>query len=216
MATVPSTSSVIYKGPKDWDRFKGEFQSKAYALGIWRYIDPDQDNAWPVEPTRPDMTSYPKRRLRQDFATYTYEDRKYENFGKKINDLTKWVLESVSPAIKETSFFLGKNLREWYATLAESALAPIMENWTITFQMVKRAEIDNGTISYQEVAANLLDHWTAILIRKRLRVQTLYRKEGPKDAGRNVAVVEVPKRTETEANGSDKNPMYRALVARPA
>ncbi|RYP42865.1 hypothetical protein DL768_010169 [Monosporascus sp. mg162] len=161
MATVPSTSSVIYKGPKDWDRFKGEFQLRAYALGIWRYIDPDPNNAWPVEPTKPNMASYLKKLVRQittraassssegtiqaeevdytghptntfemttegrqaytqDFATYTYEDRKYENFCKKINDLTKWVLESVSPAIKETSFLLGKNLREWYAILAES------------------------------------------------------------------------------------------------
>ncbi|RYP45703.1 hypothetical protein DL768_008002 [Monosporascus sp. mg162] len=263
MATVASTSSIIYKGPKDWDRFKGEFQSRAYALDIWDYIDPDQDNPWPVRPTEPDITSYPKRRLRQttratssssegtiqveevdrtghptsiremttegkqaytlDFTVYTYEDRKYENFRKNINDLTKWVLESVSPAIKETSLLPGKNLREWYASLAESgkvydsrllintqreyrerlkqasksaqkldewivkwqeimaqgqrhgvpetkmtivwvndlctALAPIFGTWTTIFQMVKKTEIHDGTISYQEVAADLLNYW---------------------------------------------------------
>ncbi|RYP68912.1 hypothetical protein DL771_006401 [Monosporascus sp. 5C6A] len=163
MATVPSTSSVIYKGPKDWDRFKSEFQSRAYALDLWDYIDPDQSLPWPVKPIEPDITSYPKRRIRhttrtntpaasslfsggtleeidhtghltntlemttegrqaynQDFTAYTYKDRKYDTFRKNINDLTKWVLESVSPAIKETSLLPGKNLREWYAKMAES------------------------------------------------------------------------------------------------
>ncbi|RYP87917.1 hypothetical protein DL769_000369 [Monosporascus sp. CRB-8-3] len=264
MTTVSSTSPVIYNGPKDWDRFKGEFQARACALDIWDYIDPDQSLPWPVRPTEPDITSYPKRRLRpqtctntpssegtlsleevdhtsqpastlemttegrqaynQDFTAYTYKDRKYDTFRKSNNDLTKWVLESMSPAVKETSLLPGKNLREWYAKLAESgkvydsrllintqreyrerlkqasksarkldewivrwqdimaqgqrhgvpetkttivwvndlctALAPIVGTWTTTFQMVKKSEIDNGTISYQEVAANLLDHWT--------------------------------------------------------
>ncbi|RYO83460.1 hypothetical protein DL764_009458 [Monosporascus ibericus] len=161
MATEQSTSLVIYKGPKDWDRFKGEFQSRAYAFDIWDFIDPDQDDPWPTRPKEPEISSYPKKLVRQmttraassstegtvqvekvdltghptntlkmitegkqaytqDFAAYTYKDRKYETFRKSVSELTKWVLESVSPAIKKTSLFPGKNLREWYAKLAES------------------------------------------------------------------------------------------------
>ncbi|RYP57521.1 hypothetical protein DL770_010650 [Monosporascus sp. CRB-9-2] len=260
MATVASTSSVIYKGPKDWDHFKREFQFKAYALDVWDYIDPDQSLAWPVRPTKPDIASYPKRRLHPstrtstpssegtiqveevdptghptnilemttegreaynlDFMVYTYMNQKYDTFCKSVDDLTKWVLESVSPAIKETHLLPGKDLREWYAKLAESgkaydgrlmintrreyfkrlkqaskagkkldewvmkwqeimaqgqrhgvpetktatiwvrdlctALAPIVETWATAFRMLKKAEIDSNTISYQEVAADFL------------------------------------------------------------
>src|SRR5688500_13959710 len=34
-----------------------------------------------------------------------------------------------------------------------------MGNWTITFQKIRKAEIRNGTISYQKVAVNFLDNW---------------------------------------------------------
>ncbi|RYO79444.1 hypothetical protein DL764_010024 [Monosporascus ibericus] len=129
MATVQSVSQIIYQGPKDWDRFKGEFQSRAYALDIWDFIDPDQ---LPSDSTLEDvdLTGYPtnvlemttegKQAYNQEFTAYIYKDRKYDTFRKGINDLTKWVLEFVSPAIKGTSFLPGKNLREWYAKLAES------------------------------------------------------------------------------------------------
>ncbi|RYP05916.1 hypothetical protein DL765_009679 [Monosporascus sp. GIB2] len=133
-----------------------------------------------------EMTTEGRQAYNQDFTAYTYKDRKYDTFRRSINDFTKWVLESVFPAIKETSLLPGKNIREWYASLGESAkkldewiikwqeimaqgqrygvpetkttivwvndlciaLAPIVGTWTTTFQMVKKAEIDNGTISY--------------------------------------------------------------------
>ncbi|RYP43857.1 hypothetical protein DL768_009623 [Monosporascus sp. mg162] len=106
MATVPSTSSIIYKGPKDWDYFKGEFQFKAYAFKIWDYIDPDQLRTFEEvdltnQPTNIlKMTTEGKQAYNQEYTAYTYKDRKYDTFCKNINDLTKWVLESVSLSIK--------------------------------------------------------------------------------------------------------------------
>ncbi|RYO77104.1 hypothetical protein DL764_010242 [Monosporascus ibericus] len=286
MATVQSTSLVIYKGPKDWDRFKGEFQSRAYALGIWRYIDPDQDDPWPEEPTSPDITTYPKRRLRQpnraassssegtiyvedvdrtghptntlemttegrqaytqDFATYTYEDRMYENFCKKINDLTKWVLESVSPAIKETSLPPGKNLREWYAKLAESGKvydSRLLINTQREYrERLKQASksgkrLDEWIVKWQEIMAQGQRHgvpetnttivWVNELCTALAPIaetwttafQMVKKAEidsGPLDEGRNEVVVEVPMWTEALANESVTNWMLRALAAKSA
>ncbi|RYP41353.1 hypothetical protein DL768_010510 [Monosporascus sp. mg162] len=167
MATVPSTSAVIYTGPKDWDKFKDEFKTRAKGYDLWDYIDPDQNVPWPVKPAAPVIASYPKRRIRpqtrtntpttttsslssssggtteeidhtshptntlemttegrqaynQNFATYTYLDREYKTFRKNCNELMKWVLDSVSPSIKQTYLSSDDNLRGWYAKLQQS------------------------------------------------------------------------------------------------
>ncbi|RYP33639.1 hypothetical protein DL768_011087 [Monosporascus sp. mg162] len=264
MATVPSTSAVIYSGPKDWDKFKDEFKTRAKGYDLWDHIDPDQNVPWPVKPTAPVIASYPKRRVRQttratsassegtlqveeidhtghptntlemttegrqaynqDFATYTYLDREYKTFRKNSNELMKWVLDSVSPSIKQTCLSPDDDLRGWYAKLQQSgkvydsrllmntkreyeerlkqapkaakrfdewiakwqeimaqgqrhgvpettmpviwtnqlctAVAPIMPSWSNSFMLLKRDDIEKGTINYLEVGASLLDHWT--------------------------------------------------------
>ncbi|RYP47130.1 hypothetical protein DL768_006773 [Monosporascus sp. mg162] len=57
MATVPSTSAVIYSGPKDWDKFEDEFKTRAKGYDLWDHINPDQNLSWPVKPTAPVITS---------------------------------------------------------------------------------------------------------------------------------------------------------------
>ncbi|RYP16544.1 hypothetical protein DL767_010169 [Monosporascus sp. MG133] len=224
MATVPSTSSVIYKGPKDWDRFKGEFQSRAYALDIWDYIDPDQDIPWP------------------DFTAYTYKDRKYESFRKNLREWYAKLAESgkvydsrlmintqreYRERLRQASKS-AKKLDEWIVKWQEimaqgqrhgvpetktaiiwvndlcTALAPIAETWTTTFQMVNKKEINNG------FPRTLLIRIT--LIRRKADRLTVNREGEPLDEGRNEAIVEVPIQTEVLASESARNQMPKFVI----
>ncbi|RYP31782.1 hypothetical protein DL768_011160 [Monosporascus sp. mg162] len=91
MATAPTTSAVIYTGPKDWDKFKDEFKTRAKGYNLWDYIDPDQNVPWPVKPTAPDMTFYPERRVRQttQAASASSERRDTDKFN-------QFVIEDIS------------------------------------------------------------------------------------------------------------------------
>lgn len=41
-----------------------EFTERAIDANTWQYIDPDNRKPWPTEPEEPDVTTYPKKRLR--------------------------------------------------------------------------------------------------------------------------------------------------------
>ena len=43
-----------------------------------------------------------------------------------------------------------------------ATISPILGNWASNFRMMKKREIQGGTINFREVAADILDEWTKV------------------------------------------------------
>jgi hypothetical protein len=56
--------TVFFNHPKDWVDWSHEFRTKARALDLWDYINPETLNPWPVKPTPLNLASYPKKLVR--------------------------------------------------------------------------------------------------------------------------------------------------------
>lgn len=78
-------------------------------------IDPNNKPTNASEMTAEGSASY-----QIDFNAYVHRSRIYENVRKGLDDLTKWVLSSVSSSIQQTDLLEDQNLKQWYATLAAS------------------------------------------------------------------------------------------------
>jgi hypothetical protein len=53
--------SVYFNYPKDWVDWSHKIRTKAQALDLWDYIDPETLNPWPEKPTPLNLANYPKK-----------------------------------------------------------------------------------------------------------------------------------------------------------
>ena len=56
-----TTSTVILRGPDDWDKWDKQFRTKAVAYSLWEHIDPEArvPKAFLTEPEEPKLRDYP-------------------------------------------------------------------------------------------------------------------------------------------------------------
>lgn len=64
MSSVFDKNIPFFNHPKDWIDWSHEFRTKARALKLWDYIDPETLKPWATEPTAPDFADYPKKLTR--------------------------------------------------------------------------------------------------------------------------------------------------------
>ncbi|KFA77854.1 hypothetical protein S40288_10013 [Stachybotrys chartarum IBT 40288] len=57
--------TIQYNKPEDWLLWGPTFEQKAKTLSLWKYINPDGPEPWPLEPTEPSISMF-YRALRAD------------------------------------------------------------------------------------------------------------------------------------------------------
>jgi hypothetical protein len=53
--------SCQYNKPEDWINWSHQFRLRAKTLNLWQYIDPDNQEPWPIRPSAPLIRSYRRR-----------------------------------------------------------------------------------------------------------------------------------------------------------
>src|SRR4051812_1169609 len=58
-----TVTTVILRGPDDWDKWDKQFRAKAVAYSLWKNIDPEDPNpkAFLIEPEEPRPRDYAAR-----------------------------------------------------------------------------------------------------------------------------------------------------------
>ena len=66
MTTTSDTAKYAFTRPDQWELYCQELTERATDAHLWQYMDPDDNKRipWPIEPIMPDVTIYPKKRLR--------------------------------------------------------------------------------------------------------------------------------------------------------
>jgi hypothetical protein len=96
MTTTSGTVKYAFTRPDQWELYSRELKERAIDADLWQYIDPDNDNriAWPTKPEKPDVKTYPKKRLRT-ITSIGVSTR--ASSSSELSPSTQTVLEEIDP-----------------------------------------------------------------------------------------------------------------------
>jgi hypothetical protein len=97
MTTTGETVKYVFTRPDQWELYSRELKERAMDADIWQYIDPDNDNraSWPTKPEKPDVKTYPKKRLR---TTTSIGVSTRASSSSETPPSTQTVIEEIDPA----------------------------------------------------------------------------------------------------------------------